>query len=297
MANKYYAIKVGRKTGIYNSWNECKEYVDGYPNAIYKSFNKLKDAEEFINGHEQIRFNKNTEMIAYIDGSYDDTLKRYSYGVIIFFNGQKLEFSKSDNDKELIEIRNVAGELKASIFAMNYAINNKVKNLDIYYDYNGIAMWASGQWKANLPFTKEYANYAKKVMNIVKINFIKVESHTGDKYNEEVDKLARAALYQDDSEKNNRTNTEKMDNNIWDYIKGSKNEMILGNIVIRGKLITSDDVHKVFKMKWKQEKLLLKDIKQIRSYYDADDGKFYIQVDIGNEIKNVIIKGEEINER
>jgi viroplasmin and RNaseH domain-containing protein len=296
MANKYYAIKVGRKTGIYNSWNECKEYVEGYPNAIYKSFNTIKDAEEFISGRDSVCFNENTEMIAYIDGSYDDTLKRYSYGVIIFLDGQKYEFSKSDNDKELIELRNVAGELKAAIFVMNYAINKKVNSLSIYYDYNGISMWASGQWKANLPFTKDYANYAKKVMKIVKINFVKVKSHTGNKYNEEVDKLARAALYNDNFELKSNIPSEIIDNDIWGNIKASKSELTLGNVVRKNKLITSNDVHNVFKRKWKQEKNLIKDIKQIKSYYDTDSDRFYVQVDIGNEMKYVIIEGEEINE-
>lgn len=296
MASKYYAIKVGRKTGIFNSWNECKEYVEGYPNAIYKSFNTFKEAEDFINARDSICFNKNTQMIAYIDGSYDDTLKRYSYGAIIFLDGQKYEFSKSDNDKELIELRNVAGELKAAIFVMNYAINNKVKSLDIYYDYNGIAMWASGQWKANLPFTKEYANYSKKVMNIVKINFVKVKSHTGDKYNEEVDKLARAALYSDNSALKDNASCEVIDNSIWDNIKGSKSELTLGNIVRNDKLITSEYINKVFKRKWKLEKNLIKDIKHIKSYYNADSDIFYVQVDIGNKMKYVTIEGDEINE-
>lgn len=296
MANKYYAVKVGRKTGIFNSWNECKEYVEGYPNAVYKSFNTVKDAKNFISGTETIHINKKAEVVAYIDGSYDDSIKRYSYGVIIFYKDEKYEFSKSDNDRELVELRNVAGELKAAIFVMNYAINMKATSLDIYYDYNGISMWATGQWKANLPFTKEYANYAQKILKIIKINFIKVKSHTGDKYNEEVDKLARAALYSDTSIIEKNTYSEKIENSVWDNIKGSKTELGLGNIMRKNKLITSDDVYKTFKVKWKKDKLLIKDIKQLKAYYDVDYDKFYIQVDTVKEKKCFIIRGEEINE-
>lgn len=46
---KYYAVRVGRNTGIYNTWEECKEQVHGYPQARYKSFEKFEDAEKFMN--------------------------------------------------------------------------------------------------------------------------------------------------------------------------------------------------------------------------------------------------------
>ena len=38
---KYYAIKEGKKKGIFTSWDECKEYVSGFKGAVYKSFFKL----------------------------------------------------------------------------------------------------------------------------------------------------------------------------------------------------------------------------------------------------------------
>ena len=41
MATKYYAVKVGRTTGIFETWDQCKASVNGYPGALYKSL-KLK---------------------------------------------------------------------------------------------------------------------------------------------------------------------------------------------------------------------------------------------------------------
>lgn len=46
---KYYAVRVGRNPDIYNTWDECKEQVSGYPKARYKSFEKFEDAERFMN--------------------------------------------------------------------------------------------------------------------------------------------------------------------------------------------------------------------------------------------------------
>ena len=43
---KYYTVWIGRKIDVYHSWEECKTQTDGFPDAKYKSFNTLKEAEE-----------------------------------------------------------------------------------------------------------------------------------------------------------------------------------------------------------------------------------------------------------
>lgn len=47
MIKKYYAVKKGYKTGIFESWDECKKQVIGYSGAIYKSFEVLNEALEY----------------------------------------------------------------------------------------------------------------------------------------------------------------------------------------------------------------------------------------------------------
>ena len=47
---KYYAVKAGRKTGIFQTWGECKKQVDGYSRAIFKSFSTMEEAEEYLHG-------------------------------------------------------------------------------------------------------------------------------------------------------------------------------------------------------------------------------------------------------
>lgn len=50
---KYYVVRKGRKTGIYDNWDACKEQVHGYMGAKYKSFDTLVDAEQaFANDYE-----------------------------------------------------------------------------------------------------------------------------------------------------------------------------------------------------------------------------------------------------
>ena len=35
---KYYVVWEGREPGVYDSWDECQQQVDGYPGARYKSY-------------------------------------------------------------------------------------------------------------------------------------------------------------------------------------------------------------------------------------------------------------------
>ncbi len=44
MAKKFYAVKNGRKIGIFLTWNECKEQIDGFSSAVYKSFPTREEA-------------------------------------------------------------------------------------------------------------------------------------------------------------------------------------------------------------------------------------------------------------
>ncbi len=45
---KFYAVKKGRKPGVYTTWDECKEQVHGYSGAEYKSFNSMNEALAYI---------------------------------------------------------------------------------------------------------------------------------------------------------------------------------------------------------------------------------------------------------
>lgn len=45
---KFYAIKKGRKPGIYTTWDEAKRQVSGYSGAIYKGFTSRSQAEAFM---------------------------------------------------------------------------------------------------------------------------------------------------------------------------------------------------------------------------------------------------------
>ncbi|CEN87778.1 ribonuclease H1 domain-containing protein [Paraclostridium sordellii] len=62
MSNKYYAVKVGKKPGIYKTWDECKEQVNKFPGSIYKSFKTLEEAEKFSGVKTSFNENKNNKL-------------------------------------------------------------------------------------------------------------------------------------------------------------------------------------------------------------------------------------------
>lgn len=50
MAKKnFYAVKAGRKIGIFKTWAECLESVSSYPKAEYKGFTTKEEAEAYLN--------------------------------------------------------------------------------------------------------------------------------------------------------------------------------------------------------------------------------------------------------
>ena len=85
---KFYAVKKGKKPGIYNTWEQCKAQVLKFPGAIYKSFKNLSEAQNFI----KINTCEKSEAIAYIDGSFDKDKKIYGYGGYIEYKGNKYIF-------------------------------------------------------------------------------------------------------------------------------------------------------------------------------------------------------------
>lgn len=51
MAKKnFYAVKAGRRTGIFSTWAECREQVDGFAGALFQGFATRDEAEAFLGG-------------------------------------------------------------------------------------------------------------------------------------------------------------------------------------------------------------------------------------------------------
>lgn len=210
MAKKYYAVRSGKGgKGIYFTWEDCKRQVHGVAGAVYKSFPTLQEAQAFLKGGEDIKgagFTDREEApkgagtgdqgraVAYVDGSYDQRTGDFACGAVLFFGQERREFSQRFTDPQLAQMHNVAGEIMGVLTVLRYCQEQGVPAVEIYHDYEGLARWADGSWKANKPGTQSYAAACREAAKTMEIRFVKVKGHSGDKYNDRADQLARRAL-------------------------------------------------------------------------------------------------------
>ena len=202
MAKKVYAVRKGRTTGLFMSWDDCKAQVDGFAGAEYKSFADPAEAMAYLgltDGAEAAAEKFPEGVRAYVDGSYDNASGRFSCGVVIVEtdasgNSETTELNAAFDDAEAAQQRNVAGEIMGSKLAIDHCMVNGIKSVEIYHDYEGIGAWADRKWKANNPLTQGYRDYVAEARKNIDIRFVKVKAHAGNRYNELADKLAKKAL-------------------------------------------------------------------------------------------------------
>ena len=157
---KYYAVRKGFVPGVYSTWDDCKKQVDGYQGAEYKGFGNMASAQSYMDGVDVNKTFKPDESrpYAFVDGSFNSETNVYGYGGFLRYDGKEIIIQGNGNDKDMAAMRNVAGEIIGSLKAMYTASSHGLKNLDVYYDYQGIESWANGDWKAKNPFTQAYVN-------------------------------------------------------------------------------------------------------------------------------------------
>lgn len=215
----YYAVRKGTVTGIFESWADCQSAVSGYSGAEFKGFSTLEEAQNYLNPDgtvgEPIHLppspayteDKNQpesqdeiqpepgRVIAYVDGSFDAKLNKYSFGCVFLTPaGAVIEKYGNGDNPESLAIRNVAGEMLGAMYAVRWAMVNGYSEIEIRYDYEGIKKWAVGEWRAKNELTQKYASAMNRWGRSIRISFLKITAHSNNKYNDMADKLAKIGL-------------------------------------------------------------------------------------------------------
>lgn len=129
-----------------------------------------------------------TEYSMYVDGSYLNG--SIGYGVVILKNDELVkELYGLVTDPLFTVSRQVGGEIIAIQEALKWCEANGVNRVSVYYDFENIKKWATGEYKANTPMTQSYRDFMKGCDILILWN--KVASHTGVKWNERADELAK----------------------------------------------------------------------------------------------------------
>lgn len=206
---KYYAIRNPFKK-IVTTWPECQSLVKGVSGVEFKSFKTKNDAINFINSAIPSKTSKEDQQNVldlpyigtrvFIDGSFNAPAHLYG-GSAIFLNDESepsvmhtIQFH--GNNPQFLKSQNIAGEIGATIRAIDYAINQKISALTIIHDYEGIAKWANGSWRTDkTPIARAYHTAITNAISQhqLKLKFVWVKGHTGVTYNELCDKLAKEA--------------------------------------------------------------------------------------------------------
>ncbi len=197
---KYYAVKAGKTPGIFDNWSDCSESVKGFTNADFKAFPSREEAEAYLNNTDlwgdKIKIDiDNGYIVAFCDGSYDDNLKRYSWGVLIIDDSLKeYDICGYNNNPKYLSGKNVTGEILGVINALDWANSNGYSKIKIYHDYEGLEKWATGSWKVESEVAKMYVAILNKHISTINIAWEKIIGHSNNKFNDKADELAQQAL-------------------------------------------------------------------------------------------------------
>ncbi|MCX8112290.1 MAG: reverse transcriptase-like protein [Bacteroidia bacterium] len=125
-----------------------------------------------------------------VDGSWQAD-GRIGYGLVIRRDGVELYREGGtvpSTDPDLNSHRQIGGEIYAVVQAVRWCLQHQVQECTIYHDYEGLAHWATGKWRAQKPLTKRYADFIRQAP--VRIRWVKVAAHSGLSWNEVAHQLA-----------------------------------------------------------------------------------------------------------
>ncbi len=219
---KFYGVHTGLTPGVYETWDECKAQIDGFPGAKYKGFSTKEEAQAFTQqgdydigktkaaapaqtapaanvtkvSSESVSVEAKTlnKPFAFVDGSFNPETSVYGYGGFVNVDGRNYPVEGSGRNQEMASMRNVAGEISGAIAAVKKAESLGVSDLVMLYDYRGIEEWATGGWKANKQSTKAYKEFMNAPERTVNVTFEHVDAHTGIDGNEKADVMAKHAV-------------------------------------------------------------------------------------------------------
>ena len=220
---KFYAIAVGRKSGIYDNWPAAQAQVTGYPGAKFKGFPSRKEAEAWMKNPTYSRAAPKTtrrarpstadtarqtgpqtgEVTIYTDGGARYNPGPGGYGIVQIYNGERKELSggyKLTTNNRM--------ELMGCIVALR-ELEHRDKPVTLYSDssyvVNGIVKGWAKSWRQRgwIKSDKKPAvnpDLWAELLDLVEdlnITFKWVKGHAGNPMNERCDELAVAAAKQD----------------------------------------------------------------------------------------------------
>lgn len=153
---KYYVVWEGREKGIFDSWEKCKIQIDGFPEAKYKSFESLNEAQQASAKNYYAVVSKNEKSVSIFKGKVPPPIKE-SVVVDAAWNTMSgdMEYQGFDYKTGNLLFRkgpfqdgtNNIGEFLAIVHALAFLKKNR-SGLPVYSDSRTAISWVTRK-KAN----------------------------------------------------------------------------------------------------------------------------------------------------
>lgn len=227
--SKVYAVKKGRHPGIYSSWSECRQEINGYSGAVYQSFSSQAAAKKWLNAGrapamtstKRAKGNPNDAIYLFTDGGsrnhgnkpgqHVKKTDKAAWALLITKNGQQFtktggEFGATNNRMELMALRNALQILLK---------NNKqgeliIATLDSHYVLDPITNgwlndWACRNWRTSngLPVANQklWQEVSRLLPRFRQLEFRWTKGHADNEGNVIVDHLLNKTMDQMGEEK------------------------------------------------------------------------------------------------
>lgn len=148
----------------------------------------------------------NTRYVA-VAGGFNDETKTISMSMTKLGESHNTQylglFPKNLNEKYL-QSKHIAGEIYATMSAINQAIKESIPNIVIIYNYVGVERWATKEWRAESPIAKRYTEYLKQAQKYIDIQYVKLDKE------DELFTTIQNSINQFSKDNMNETNTWKI---------------------------------------------------------------------------------------
>lgn len=220
LVGKFYAVKKGRKTGIFTTWAECQKQVSGFPKAEFKSFISKQEADNWLKEIKSSNENrrKSYSVIVYTDGGsrnhgnkkgeHVKKNDKAAWAYLIKYQGSIIsdtdgEYGSTNNRMEIMALKKALLDLKQRELQ-----NEKILVvLDSKYVLDAITKrwlqsWEKNGWKTSAGTgvkNKElWMEISRLLPEFPNLDYQWIKGHANDEGNNLVDELLNKTMDQMD---------------------------------------------------------------------------------------------------
>ena len=197
MEKYYYAVRNGRKIGVFDNWKECSQSITNFSNQDYKKSSSKEEAYkylEFLENDKNIEENTESEnrLEAYVASQFNKDIGVYSFGnILVKPDGSIISNSNNGNEPNYIISQDASGRLLGGMDIIKQCSNIGCNSVVIYSPAEDMGNFYSGAWSTKAPIANDFKEFLSKHNNI-KIDFRKVSKDK--EYYKQAEELAKMEI-------------------------------------------------------------------------------------------------------